>query len=34
MQDTAKKIQDNSNSAADLSSLSKELQRLVGQFRV
>ncbi len=34
MQDTAKRIQENAGAAAQLANLSKELQGLVGQFRV
>jgi methyl-accepting chemotaxis protein len=34
MQDTAKRIQENAGAAAQLANLSKELQSLVGQFRV
>ncbi|MBP6942288.1 MAG: HAMP domain-containing protein [Syntrophorhabdaceae bacterium] len=34
MQDTAKRIQENAGASAQLANLSKELQSLVGQFRV
>jgi len=34
MQDTAKRIQENAGAATQLANLSKELQNLVGQFRV
>jgi methyl-accepting chemotaxis protein len=34
MQETAQRIQDNAGASAQLANLSKELQTIVGQFRI
>jgi len=34
MQDMSQRVQDNANAASHLATLSKDLEKLVGQFRV